>query len=416
MKHTLLSLSLLFLCAFAAAQDKTPKAGYQFVKAGSWVQVKNFYLLTLLEQDKAANTLLAADSTLVQLSRKRQNAVASSVTACKDIACFTTPLKFSDQEITQLSAALTRLYKPGNALGDLVKNHLLPSGMYLQYHSLTLPEILVKAWEQDARAVNYTVGVYLEGNKPNYPLIDSISFNTRAPRYAASLHTFSSALIAGTRNSRLFFQLPMQAALLSLEINERNHAGEYEPMAATINKTPFVHIKEVTWDRYPYSAIIVPGAGPDDPNTPLSAAGMLRCRLAAAAFRAGKAPFLIVSGGRVHPYKTKWNEAIEMQDYLVKVLGIPENAVIAEPHARHTTTNMRNGIRLMFRYGMPFTKTGLIITDKFQSDFIMTMDERCRKELGYVPYKLGRRVSDTGIEFLPLTEAMRVDADEPMDP
>jgi hypothetical protein len=44
------------------------------------------------------------------------------------------------------------------------------------------------------------------------------------------------------------------------------------------------------------------------------------------------------------------------------------------------------------------------------------MDKRCMQELKYVPYKLGKRLSETSLEFYPLVNALQIDADEPMDP
>jgi hypothetical protein len=40
-------------------------------------------------------------------------------------------------------------------------------------------------------------------------------------------------------------------------------------------------MKSIAWDRFPYSAIVVPGAGNDRPGVALSAAGRLRVELAA---------------------------------------------------------------------------------------------------------------------------------------
>ncbi len=69
-----------------------------------------------------------------------------------------------------------------------------------------------------------------------------------------------------------------------------------------------------------------------------------------------------------------------MKRFLIQKLHIPENAVIMEPHARHTTTNMRNGVRLMFRYGMPMDKPGLTSTERGQSTWISgTLVERCKR-------------------------------------
>jgi uncharacterized SAM-binding protein YcdF (DUF218 family) len=118
----------------------------------------------------------------------------------------------------------------------------------------------------------------------------------------------------------------------------------------------------------------------------------------------------------VHPYKTKYCEAEEMKKYLMDSLKIEENAIIMEPHARHTTTNMRNAVRLMIEYHFPIVKPGLIVSDKADNDYIEGMAERCMIELQYVPYILGNRVSDTQLEFYSKTEAIQINSTEPLDP
>ncbi|MEI7999616.1 MAG: YdcF family protein, partial [Candidatus Omnitrophota bacterium] len=130
------------------------------------------------------------------------------------------------------------------------------------------------------------------------------------------------------------------------------------------------------------------------------------------------APFMVVSGGKAHPFKTKYCEAEEMKKYLVETMHIPANAIIMEPHARHTTTNMRNCARLLFRYGFPFKKPCITSTTKEQSYYITDkeMQDRCIEELGYSPYKNGKRLSDTEAEFYPLVSSLQIDFDEPMDP
>ncbi|HEY0245655.1 MAG TPA: YdcF family protein, partial [Mucilaginibacter sp.] len=295
-------------------------------------------------------------------------------------------------------------------------NELIPSYTYSLYKTVSPAELLVKAWEQDAAGINYTIDVYAGGKKPNYPAIDSISFNVKDRRYKTLLYDVNATLVSEVTKTQLFFEPAMQAALLYLQINERQDPANYEPMAQTFNKTAVEHIKTTNWSKYAYTVILIPGAGPDDMTTALSAEGMLRCRLAAQAYRDGKAPFIMPSGGKVHPYKTKYCEAEEMKTYMVKVLHVPEYAVILEPHARHTTTNMRNGVRLMYRYGIPTGKPGLVITDKSQTDAILVMAARCEKELKYVPYKLGKHLSETEVEFYPLPMAFQINPYEPLDP
>jgi hypothetical protein len=200
-------------------------------------------------------------------------------------------------------------------------------------------------------------------------------------------------------------------------MNEREQAGDFEPMAAKANKPAFDRVKTLNWNKYKYSVIEIPGAGPDDPTVALSAEGMLRCRLAAIQYNNGLAPFIVTSGGKVHPYKTKYCEAEEMKKFLTDKLGVPENAIIIDPHARHTTTNMRNTVRLIYRYGMPFSKPGITCTTKGQSNMISnTLIARCQKELQEAPYKNGLRLSETEVEFYPLIEALHINPSEPMDP
>lgn len=214
----------------------------------------------------------------------------------------------------------------------------------------------------------------------------------------------------------LFFEPSLQAALMYIQLNGRADPANYEPMESTVNKAAVTRAQTLQWNKYPYSLILVPGEGPEEKEVALSPVGMLRCRLAAKAWRDGRAPFIMPSGGKVHPYKTPYCEAEEMKKYLVNELQVPESAIIMEPHARHTTTNMRNAVRLIYKYNFPTKKSALVITDKSQLDAIMNMATRCERELKYVPYQLGKRLADTEVEFLPVPEAMQINAHEPLDP
>lgn len=416
MRKLLLLFVLFLLGTSVFAQIQEANSSYKLVSGNNWVKAKNYYLLTLFEEDKAVKNLLLADPELIKLMQKKTTALQVSLTECKDALCLPAQLKFTEEEISLVSTRLTTLYKPGNALDKMVKGHLIPSGSYIMYNAKTPAELLVKAWEQEAKAVNYTIGVYAEGKKPNYPQIDSISYNVKQRAYFALMYNCSAEVADVVKPGSLFFEPALQAALVYLEVNERINAADYEPMATTANRTAVERVKQIKWASYSYSHILVPGAGPDNLTTPLSGEGMLRCKTAARQYQMGKAPFIVVSGGSVHPYKTKYNEAVEMKKYMVNTLHVPENAVIIEPHARHTTTNIRNDVRLIFRYGIPMNKPGLIVTDKFQNNSITNMEKRCLNELMYVPYKLGKRISETALEFYPVITSLQIDADEPMDP
>ncbi|MEN0055127.1 MAG: YdcF family protein [Mucilaginibacter sp.] len=410
-KYLIVFLSFTALYGYGQAPDP------QYKLVGSnFIQIKNYYLLTLFQNNAAVKQMLSNDPELAKLTQTRLDNIKSSLTSCKDVLCFTEKLKFSDDEIKSVSERLTTLYKADNALGNLVKQHLIPSGTYILYKDLSPVQLLVKAWEQDAKAVNYTIEVYAEGRKPNYPQIDSIAFNVKSRQYLNLVYDASATILEENKKEKLFFAPSMNYALQCLEINERDDAANDEPMVLKANKTAFNRIKTINWANYKYTMILIPGAGPDINGVALSAEGMLRCRVAALRYFEGLAPFIMTSGGKVHPYKTKYCEADEMKKYMVEKLHVPENAIFVDPHARHTTTNMRNCVRIIFRYGMPFSKPCITSTDKYQSYFIENMAGRCQKELGYVPYTLGKRLSETEQEFYPVITSLQIDADEPLDP
>jgi hypothetical protein len=163
---------------------------------------------------------------------------------------------------------------------------------------------------------------------------------------------------------------------------------------------------------------VVPGAGGDRPDVPLSAWGRLRVAVAANRYHEGKAPFVLVSGGFVHPNQTPYCEALEMKRALMRDYAVPENAILIDPHARHTTTNLRNAARILYRYGFPFERKGLITTDLYQSRYIEApaFNERCRKEMGHVPHRIVGRISSMDLEFLPQLDALHADFSDLLDP
>ncbi|MBC6110093.1 YdcF family protein [Pedobacter fastidiosus] len=416
MKIKLIIFALLSFTTISFGQQVGAKKDYVLIATHNSVQYKNFYLLTLFQKEPQVKNLLLKDDILSKILQAKKENITDAVKNCnKDIGCFTKALKFSDSEIEQVGNRLATLYTKDNSLGLLIKNHVIPSGCYNLYADLNASESLRKAWEQDAKAINHIISVYVEGQKPNYAAIDSISFNVKDKSYPEIVAT--NAILSLNSSNNLFFEPSMQVALVALEINERNDAADYEPMISTVNKAALLSIKKTNFANYKYSTILVPGEGPEENGVELSAGGMLRCRLAAEQFHKGLAPFIMVSGGRVHPYKTKYSEAYEMKKFFMNTLQIPESVIIMEPHARHTTTNLRNAARLIFRYGMPINKPGLVVTVKSQSFYISEiMHLRCIKELGYDPYKNGNRLSDTALEFYPNVNSLQIDFDEPMDP
>ncbi len=143
-------------------------------------------------------------------------------------------------------------------------------------------------------------------------------------------------------------------------------------------------------------------------------------RLGVQALRSGKAPLILLSGGFVHPSQTRFCEALEMKRYLMEVYGVPAKAILVDPYARHTTTNLRNASREVLDYGLPPDKAMLVVSDNAQITYIQSdvFSKRNLDELGYLPVTLGRRISSSELEAVP-SEACAAsfsDASDPLDP
>jgi hypothetical protein len=382
------------LAATAIAQQHAP------VRLESPVQDKNFYLLSLLERSPAARNAIGNDPLLGKLR--------------PDAATF----QWSEAQIAEASRALAGLYRNSPEIKALVDGPLRDSGMYVRYDKLDGGALLEHAWQDCARGIDHAIDVYALGKPPRYPAIDSITYDAASASWKTILRNLGLAIQDDKAKAALFFQPSLRFALEVMSFNQRDEAGRLEPMEAGENAAAWQSVKSIDWDRYAYSAIVVPGEGNDREGMSLSPGGRVRDDIAAKRFHDGKAPFVIVSGGFVHPAHTEFSEAVEMKRDLVSRLGVPAEAIMIDPHARHTTTNMRNAARLLYRYGMPFGKKALVSTDPQQSTYIegAGFAKRCTDELGYVPYKLLGRVSQFDLEFLPVIDSLQADPSEPLDP
>lgn len=376
------------------------------------VQDKNFYLLSLMQRDANVRASLLADPALRRIAETKRDALTKAAAgSCADAACYANALKFTDDEIAIASRALA-------AVQVTLDAPMRTSGQFQRYHSLAPAEMLSRAWTDAARGVNRIVDVYASGSRPRYPDSDAIAYDPASPNFARLLRIVASVLADDSAALELFFEPSLQFAMKLLEVNRRDEAGRLEPLHLGENAAPYARIRTIDWTRYRYPAIVVPGSGNDREGVALSPIAHLRLELAARRFRAGLAPLLIVSGGYVHPNQTPYNEAVEMKRALIAEFGIPAEAILIEPHARHTTTNLRNASRLLFRYGIPTDRASLIVTDVLQNDTIASpaFGARCERELGYMPIRVGQRLSPRDLEFLPLAESLHADASDPLDP
>ncbi|HTX42001.1 MAG TPA: YdcF family protein [Acidobacteriaceae bacterium] len=383
------------------------------------LQDKNFYLFSVLGQNSEIRNALTGDPALASIAAYRRRNVDQALRLCKSNAdCELKTLFWTDEEINHVSGALFSLDRNNPQFRRQVDRELRSSGAYVLDEKQSPAVLLDDAWEICARGVDDILSVYGQGAAPRYPLIDSSSFDVNSPEFQQRLDALVRTVDAASSPSQLFFDPSLSAALRLLEMNHRDEAGRLEPMQAGVNAAAVRAIRSTIWKKYPYSVIIVPGAGPGDRITPLSKAGRNRCALAAEAYHAGKAPFVLVSGGFVHPSQTRFSEALEMKKALLDEFNVPESAILVDPHARHTTTNMRNAAREIFRYGMPMDKPALVVSDSAQIGYIasQSLADRCMRELGYMPYRIASRPSDTSLVVAPSIDSLEQDPMDPLDP
>jgi hypothetical protein len=382
------------------------------------VRAKNFPLFALLDRHPATRRTLAEVPALRALLEEKRKSAAQAARDCAiDLACHAKAFSLTEEEISRVREALVRLAKSNATLTPLV-DEMRSSGLFERDRGLEPDAMLAKAWERSAAGLNNIVAVYGLGQKPRYPAIDSVSYDVTTNFYGAVVNTAVGVLDEGRQEWQLFYEPTLAFALNLLDINRRDEAGRFEPMQAGENAAAYARIGSVAWADYPYTVIVVPGAGSDRPDVPLDPQGKLRVAMAARRYHERKAPFVLVSGGYVHPDQTQFNEALEMKRSLMHDFHVPEDAVLIDPHARHTTTNLRNAARIFFRYGIPTDRLSMITTDQYQSASIESpaFGERCDRELGYRPYELRKRLSRYDLEWLPRAEALHADPLDPLDP
>jgi len=385
------------------------------------VQDKNFYLLGLMEHDPKLARAIAAEPTLAKLAEDKRQAVKTafeSTTFGKIDAIAT--LKFTPEESETVSQALTRLYNSNSAIHQLADRTLPQTGAYYRDRAFTGSDLLVQAWKECSQGINDVIDVYaLQTKKARTPSIDSPFYIAgKSPLYGAMIKTMLGALAEGENDHRLFFQPSEMFACQVMEAHMRDEAGRLEPMEDSENKAAFRRARRIDWTKYDRCAILVPGLGPEEPEVQLSPAAKAVLSVAAKRWRDGAAPFIVTSGGFVHPSQTPFCEAIEMKRSLMRDFGVPEDAILVDPHARHTTTNMRNTARLVFRYGLAFDKPLLVVTNTYQATDICdgAFLKRCQGVFGYQPATNYRRLGPFDVECRLTLDSLSIDPGDPLDP
>jgi len=394
-----------------------PDRRYTPLASRSPVQDRNFYLFTAIDALPAARRTLLQSVALQAVIAARAARLDQAMQACTPApACQVDALLWTDAEIAVVGAEMKQLQsKP--PLRALVAAHLRPSGRAIRHAWRSDAELLAAAWTDAAQAMNRVLRVYARAEAPRYPDIDATGLDTQGERFKL-LWTEMLSVLRATNEGPALYDLPLRVALTLLHLDERENAAQYPQLDAAENAAAAKRAVTLDWSTYRYSAILVLGDGPTVQGQKVGQEGKLRLLHAVRLYEQGLAPFLIVSGGNVHPARTAMNEAEQMKALLMTRYGIPENAIVMEPHARHTTTNFRNAARLMFRYGFPLEKAALVSTSGPHSQYCESEEFRQRllNELGAMPMQLGTRLSAFDLEFKPLPMSLHHDALDPLDP
>lgn len=387
------------------------------------LQDKLFYLLTVIQKsDYQAINEQPEFKTL----RERYISLFAEVSKSTSLSK-TVRQKFliSKAESETLKRGFVRAYNSDALMRNIVKKELLPSGNWEMYYAGTADTTFLKlVVVQTVAAIDTIINQYLVGTKSQYPE-DGPSDNNGPKNLYTSDYTrqFIGVLNNIDKNSTTVLNLPIATALSLLTMNNRDEAVRFEPLATEENKAVIENLKNIVWNNYTYASLIVPGDSPNSEGDAinLSESAKKHVQYAVDAYHGGLAPVIIISGANVYPYypPTQYFEAVEMKKYMMQTYLIPENVILVDPYARHTTTNLRNAARLIIRLGIPRYKKSLIVTTKSQNDIIVapSFTSRCNLELGYMPGKLGERIADVRLEFTANNfSVLTLNSKDPLDP
>ena len=378
------------------------------------VMSKNCYFCFMVNRNPEIRTLLSKDKVLSQIEKEQRRLLSGTQYGMVSA----NELKLTDDAIDIVGGELQRLYDCDTHFRSFVDDSICATGCYVMTKGKNGVKVK-NIWLHDAHAINHAIDVYGSGAKPNYPDVDSVSFNVHSPRFVNEiLPLVVENSLMSNEESQTFVSIPMQAAKLLLAANGRLQAADYEPLSFGENEHAYCAASATQWEQYPYSAIVVLGVGPNSRSEHVTAESLMRAEYAAQCWKNKMVPFIIVSGGKVHPFGTPYCEAWEMKNYLVSVCHVPDSVVIIEPHARHTTTNLRNAGRIMIRQGFPMEKTALVVGSKSHIDYVVSQKfaHRFANELGFLPVSIIKRKNNFLAEFKVNESCLQLDDDEPMDP
>lgn len=415
MHRAAIALAATVALAPGTAWAQDPR-GYTAPFADS-LETRVFPLFAMLRAADGWAQALRGDPVLHKLATERAARVPQEACAPSP-QCLADAWVWTAADIAAVEARLRLLTRDRRLGAALVGRQMRPSGRFARHETMADPGLVAAAWGEAAAAVNRVIAIYAKGIAPRYPKIDAIIFDTARPEFADVLTAHGVAIAALGHDDDLFFDPSLRYAVGLLQMNERTEAGRYRPLLGGENAATLRAVAGTDWHASPYTALLVFGHGPEDAQSSTGVMGQIRMRIAADMFARGLAPFIIVSGGNVHPNRTPFNEAIEMKRILVTEHGIPADRILIEPHARHTTTNLRNCARLLLAAGFPVDRPALVVSDHRTIQYIggPELARRNLSEMGVEPGRLAPGPDRFSLRFMPAPIAFHVEAADPLDP
>lgn len=408
-----LGLAIASLPRAARAQDP---AGYTAPFADT-LETRVLPLFAMIRAAEGWAPALREDPVLRNLAAERSARVPTDM--CTPAPqCLANAWLWTDADIALVQSRLRLLVRDRRLADALAVRQMRPSGRFARHAALADADLVATAWAETAAAVNRIIAVYAKGAAPRYAKIDSMIFDVAAPEFATILSAHGVATAALVRNGDLVFDPALRYAIGLLQMNERTDAGTFRPLLGGANEAAVRTVAGMNWASRPYTALLVFGHGPEDAQSRTGVMGHIRMRIAAELYARGLAPFIVVSGGNVHPNRTPFNEAVEMKRLLIEQYGIPADRILIEPHARHTTTNLRNAARLLLAAGFPVDRPALVVSDHKTIRYIASSELAGRnlREMGVQPGRLVPGPDLFSLEFTPAPIAFHVEANDPLDP
>lgn len=416
MKAVFFTCAALLLTAMPTAVLAQDPAGYTALFADQ-LETRLFPMPAMIRSATGWPAALAVDPALAKLAAERAARVPA--TACKPAPhCLADAWRWTEADIATVEASLRTLVRDPRLARSLVTDQMRRSGRFARHAALADADFLAAAWRETAGGMNNVIAVYAKGQPPRYPKIDASIFDTANPEFVNVLAAQGVATASLVSKDDTVFDLALRYAAGLLRLNERVEAGSFRPLLEGDNAAAVAAVRKTAWKQFPHPALLVFGHGPEDAQSRTGVMGYIRMTIAAAMFKRGLAPFIVVSGGNVHPNRTPFNEAVEMKRILIEQHGIPADRILMEPHARHTTTNVRNCARLLLAAGFPANRPSLIVSDHMTIKYIASplLEARGLAEMGVKPGKIAPGPDQFTVLFTPDPAAFHVEPLDPLDP